>query len=66
MRVFDDAVYDTRRPAGSHWEATFEVAERPSLDRAIDAEVAIIGGGYTGLSVAYHLARDHGISATVL
>lgn len=29
-------------------------------------EVAIIGGGYTGLSAALSLARDHGISATVL
>ena len=29
-------------------------------------EVAIIGGGYTGLSAAYHLAREHGIQAVVL
>lgn len=31
-----------------------------------DAEVAIIGGGYTGLSCAYHLARYHGIRPVVL
>ncbi|MFO1047132.1 MAG: FAD-binding oxidoreductase [Geminicoccaceae bacterium] len=29
-------------------------------------EVAIVGGGYTGLSAAYHLAREHGIRAAVL
>ena len=29
-------------------------------------EVAIVGGGYTGLSAAYHLAREHGIRAVVL
>ncbi|HEY5701301.1 MAG TPA: FAD-dependent oxidoreductase, partial [Gammaproteobacteria bacterium] len=29
-------------------------------------EVAIIGGGFTGLSAALHLARDHGIEARVL
>ena len=28
--------------------------------------MAIIGGGYTGLSCAYHLARQYGIRATVL
>jgi gamma-glutamylputrescine oxidase len=32
----------------------------------LDAEVSIIGGGYTGLSCAYHLAREHGIKAVVL
>jgi glycine/D-amino acid oxidase-like deaminating enzyme len=32
----------------------------------IDVDVAIIGSGYTGLSCAIHLAREHGIKATVL
>ena len=32
----------------------------------IAADVAIVGGGYTGLSAAYHLAREHGIRAAVL
>lgn len=31
-----------------------------------DVDVAIIGGGYTGLSCALSLARDHGIKAVVL
>lgn len=31
-----------------------------------DVDVAIIGGGYTGLSAALALAREHGINATVL
>ena len=31
-----------------------------------DADVAIVGSGYTGLSCAIHLAREHGIKATVL
>ncbi|TPJ32523.1 FAD-binding oxidoreductase [Mesorhizobium sp. B2-6-5] len=31
-----------------------------------DVDVAIIGSGYTGLSCAIHLAREHGIKATVL
>ena len=32
----------------------------------IDVDVVVIGSGYTGLSTAIHLARDHGIKATVL
>ncbi|WP_353537437.1 FAD-dependent oxidoreductase [Colwellia sp. KU-HH00111] len=35
------------------------------LDKDIDVEVAIIGAGYTGLSCALHLAREHNIKAHV-
>lgn len=32
----------------------------------IDADVVVVGSGYTGLSCAIHLAKEHGIKATVL
>ncbi|MDX6751216.1 FAD-binding oxidoreductase [Geminicoccaceae bacterium 1502E] len=32
----------------------------------MDVDVAVVGSGYTGLSCAIHLAREHGIKATVL
>jgi gamma-glutamylputrescine oxidase len=52
----------------SYWAAT--AGEAPDDDGPLagdrDAEVAIIGGGYTGLSCAYFLARDFGIHAVVL
>jgi len=32
----------------------------------MDVDVAIVGAGYTGLSTAIHLAREHGIRAVVL
>jgi len=52
----------------SYWAAT--AGEPPEDDGPVIADasvdVAVIGGGYTGLSCAYHLARDHGIEATVL
>ena len=32
----------------------------------VDADVVVVGSGYTGLSCAIHLAKEHGIKATVL
>ncbi len=32
----------------------------------MDADVVVVGSGYTGLSTAIHLAKEHGIQATVL
>jgi len=37
-----------------------------ALDSDIDVDVAIIGGGYTGLSCALHLAQNHKIKAHIL
>ena len=52
----------------SYWVAT--AGEIPPDDgpapAQLETEVAIIGGGYTGLSCAYHLARLYGIKPVVL
>lgn len=36
------------------------------VSRDFDADVVVVGSGYTGLSCAIHLAKDHGIKAHVL
>lgn len=36
------------------------------ITREITVDVAIIGAGYTGLSCALHLAREHGVKAHVI
>jgi hypothetical protein len=43
----------------SLWFATLPgpVAPRPALDGDAEADVAIVGAGYTGLWTAYHLRR---------
>ena len=52
----------------SYWTATVGTIppDDGPLAGNIDIDVAIIGGGYTGLSCAYHLARQYGIRTTVL
>jgi len=54
--------------APSYWAETAgtEIVDAAPVNAAMDVDIAIIGGGYTGLSTAYHLARDFGLRAHVL
>jgi len=67
-RLYDEDMYRFERPEPSYWEATAGTSalDCKALEGDRQCEVAIIGGGYSGLSAAYHLARDYGIQATVL
>ncbi len=50
----------------SLWDATAQPLDPlPALEGDVDAEVCIVGGGYTGLSTALHLA-ELGIESVVL
>lgn len=54
--------------APTYWVAT---AGSPPPDdgpitRDVDADVVVVGSGFTGLATALFLAREHGIKATVL
>ncbi|WP_374373909.1 NAD(P)/FAD-dependent oxidoreductase [Dongia sp.] len=65
--LYHPTALDPAIPVPSWWRETkTDVPSYPALEGDIETEVAIIGGGYTGLSAAYHLARDHGIRAIVL
>ena len=68
-----DPLLDPDPGAGRDYAPTYWVATAGApppddgpITRDIDAEVAIIGSGLTGLSTALHLAQEHGIGAVVL
>ncbi len=41
----------------SFWQETVEIAPSAALERDDDCDVAVIGGGFTGLSVAFELKK---------
>lgn len=67
-RLYDDNLYRFDTPQKSYWEATggSEQFDATPLATNESCDVAIIGGGFTGLSAALHLARDHNIDVRVL
>lgn len=66
--IYHGDMYRFDVPQRSYWEATRGETALTAAPLAADdrCDVAIIGGGYTGLSAAYHLAREHHIAARVL
>lgn len=67
-QLYDDNMYRFGERQPSYWEATAGPVQpvAAALRQDDSCDVAIIGGGYTGLSTAYHLARDYDIDVRVL
>ena len=64
-RIWEDRAYSSS-PIDDCWYAdTVDLGGWPQLQGDETADVAIIGGGFTGLSAALHLA-EAGVKATVL
>jgi gamma-glutamylputrescine oxidase len=65
-------IIDPNAPGQAHVDSYWAATAGPEIDDAapvrgdLDVDIAIIGGGYTGLSAAFHLARKFGVSAHVL
>lgn len=69
QNLFDESLYKYDTPQPSWWEKTADTKlnlKAKPLTSAEICDVAIIGGGYTGLSSAYHLAKDYNIDVRVL
>lgn len=64
-RIFSDYAYGPGPRSNCWWDETIAAPDWPVLKREVSADVAIIGGGFTGVSAALHLAKG-GLSVAVL
>ncbi len=64
-RIYPDFAYSDAPRAGCWWDETCDILSRPPLGADHRCDVAIIGGGFTGISAALHLAQA-GVSVAVL
>ncbi|WP_374356815.1 NAD(P)/FAD-dependent oxidoreductase [Chitinimonas sp.] len=64
--LYDAAMYRFDQPAPSYWRSLSAAPGFAPLAGGQSVDVAIIGGGFTGLSAALHLARDHAIEPLLL
>ncbi|SFG89676.1 NAD(P)/FAD-dependent oxidoreductase [Sulfitobacter dubius] len=64
-RIYPAFAYSEAPRAGCWWDETCAAPDRPAQQGDAQADVVIIGGGFTGLNAALHLAQA-GVGATVL
>lgn len=66
--LYHPTVYNRTLPINSYWETTANLTNVvcSPLSQSETCDVAIIGGGITGLSAALHLARDYDLKAHIL
>ena len=50
----------------SYWNTSENDRKYRTLDKNIEVDVCIIGGGITGISTAYYLSKEGGIKVAVL
>ncbi|NMM43029.1 FAD-binding oxidoreductase [Rhodospirillaceae bacterium KN72] len=66
-RLYHATAFDPDRPVDSHWLASAPPMRNAALalDQAVTCDVAVIGGGFTGLSAAHRLAKQYGMDVRV-
>ena len=64
-RIFSNYAYGPEPRLNCWWDNTCTPPNFPELGSNIKSDIAIIGGGFTGLNAAYHLAMA-GLNVTVL
>lgn len=64
-RIFSDYAYGPGPRSNCWWDETIAAPDWPVLHGEAEADVAIIGGGFTGMSAALHLAES-GVSVALL
>lgn len=67
-RLYHPSAFNPENAAKSYWAASAQPLEHPTpaVSGEVTCDVAIIGGGFTGLWTAYRLAKDYGMNVRVL
>jgi glycine/D-amino acid oxidase-like deaminating enzyme len=68
MRIYHPAAFEFDHTVGSYWEASADPLgfETARVEGGVEADIAIIGGGYAGLHAATRLAGEFGMDVAVL
>jgi glycine/D-amino acid oxidase-like deaminating enzyme len=68
MRIYHPAAFEFDHAVGSYWEASADPLgfETARVEGGVEADIAIIGGGYAGLHAATRLAGEFGMDVAVL
>lgn len=66
--LIDKQLESNQAYPNSFWASTVDTTTlvTQSLNKDIETDVAIIGGGYAGLSTAFHLKKNFGVTATIV
>ena len=65
--IYHSDIYKFEKPVNSYWEdTTKENFNLNKLTKDINSEVAIIGGGYTGLLCAINLIENYSLDVVLL
>lgn len=64
-RIFNGFAYTDEPRKNCWWDQTCDIVDRPALNGDVSCDVAVVGGGFTGLSAALRLA-EAGYSVVVL
>jgi glycine/D-amino acid oxidase-like deaminating enzyme len=64
-RIYEPYAYGPEPLRNGYWQTTIPPLDLPRLQGTRQTDVAIIGGGFTGLNAALHLAKD-GVDVTLL
>lgn len=64
-RIYEPLAYGSEPIRNGYWQTTIDPLDLPALQGTQQTDVAIIGGGFTGLNAALHLAED-GVDVTLL
>ena len=65
--LYHEDIYKFEKPVKSYWESTIDTNNNyKTLDTNINANIVVIGGGYTGLSCALSLVKKHNEDVVLL